>query len=66
MTKAIVEFEKTWEFNKFSLKLDCCLAGVATISETEQKSLALFMKTDEGGGKCIHTAITGSLKPLKI
>lgn len=55
MAKAIGEFEKTRKFIKFSSKFDYYLAGdpEADLSETEQRGLELFKKTDEGGGKCI-------------
>ncbi|MCK5355258.1 MAG: c-type cytochrome, partial [Methyloprofundus sp.] len=50
MAQAIVAFENTSSFNRFSSKYDYFLAGRVNLSEQEQKGLELF--EDENKGNC--------------
>ena len=63
MAQAIVAFENTANFNQFTSKYDYFLAGRVTLTEQEQKGLALFEDEKKGNCAACHISKTedGSL-----
>jgi cytochrome c peroxidase len=62
---AIAAYESSAEVNKFNSKYDHYLDGKATLSEQEQRGLALFNEPTKGNCAACHPSTPGDYHPSK-